>query len=37
MMVVGKQFDDATVLRVARAVEDEAGGFPRLPGHEETT
>ena len=37
MMVVGNQFDDATVLRVARAVEDEAGGFPRSPAREETT
>jgi amidase len=28
MMIVGRQFDDATVLRVARAFEQAVGGFP---------
>ena len=28
MMTVGKRFDDATVLRVAHAFEQAAGGFP---------
>jgi amidase len=28
MMIVGKHFDDATVLRVAHAFEQAAGGFP---------
>jgi amidase len=31
MMIVGKRFDDATVLRVAHAFEQAAGGFP-APG-----
>lgn len=29
MMIVGRNFEDATVLRVARAFEAEVGGFPR--------
>ncbi|TNM41909.1 amidase [Nocardioides albidus] len=29
MMIVGRRFDDATVLRVAHAFETEVGGFPR--------
>ncbi len=28
MMIVGRQFDDATVLRVAHAFEQAVGGFP---------
>jgi amidase len=28
MMLVGRQFDDATVLRAARAYEQAVGGFP---------
>lgn len=28
MMIVGKRFDDATVLRVAHAYEQAVGGFP---------
>ena len=28
MMIVGKRFDDATVLRVAHAFETAVGGFP---------
>jgi amidase len=28
MMIIGRKFDDATVLRVAHAFEAEAGGFP---------
>lgn len=32
MMIVGKRFDDATVLRVAHAFETAVGGFPR-PDH----
>jgi len=28
MMIVGKHFDDATVLRVANAFERAVGGFP---------
>jgi amidase len=31
MMIVGKRFDDATILRVAHAFEQAAGGFP-APG-----
>ncbi|GAA3663306.1 amidase [Nocardioides ginsengisoli] len=34
MMIVGKRFEDATVLRVAHAFETEVGGFPR-PGRPE--
>ena len=30
-MIIGKHFDDATVLRVAHAFEQAAGGFP-TPG-----
>lgn len=36
MMVVGKQFDDATVLRVAQAAERELGGFQSPPTNKET-
>jgi amidase len=32
MMLVGKRFDDATVLRVADAFESLCGGFPRAAG-----
>jgi amidase len=28
MMLVGRQFDDATVLRAAHAYEQAVGGFP---------
>ena len=31
MMIIGKHFDDATVLRVAQAFEDAVGGFPSPP------
>ncbi len=31
MMIVGKRFDDATVLRVADAFESQCGGFPAAP------
>ncbi|MBK7720733.1 MAG: amidase [Austwickia sp.] len=31
LMIIGKHFDDATCLRVAQVVEQQAGGFPR-PG-----
>ena len=31
LMIVGRHFDDATCLRVARAVEEQAGGFPAPP------
>ncbi|WP_311208416.1 MULTISPECIES: amidase [unclassified Aeromicrobium] len=37
MMIVGRQFDDATVLRVAQAVEDQLGDSPRPPVTQETT
>ncbi|BBZ41610.1 amidase [Mycobacterium conspicuum] len=33
MMIVGKRFDDATVLKVADAFESLCGGFPTAPGH----
>jgi amidase len=29
MMIIGKHFDDATVLRVAHTFEQAVGGFPR--------
>jgi len=29
MMIIGKQWDDATVLRVAHTFEQAVGGFPR--------
>jgi amidase len=32
MMIVGRQFDDATCLRVAGAFEEASGGFPAPPG-----
>jgi amidase len=32
MMLVGKRFDDATVLRLADAFESMRGGFPVAPG-----
>ena len=32
MMIVGRRYDDATVLRVARAFEEAVGGFPTPPG-----
>jgi amidase len=32
LMIVGRHFDDATCLRVARAFETAAGGFPPPPG-----
>jgi amidase len=31
MMIVGRRFDDATVLRVAHAYEQAVGGFPMPP------
>lgn len=31
MMIIGKKFDDAMVLRVAHALETAVGGFPTLP------
>lgn len=31
IMVVGKHFDDATCLKVAKVIESQAGGFPRPP------
>ena len=31
MMIVGRQFDDATCLRVAHAYEQAVGGFPSPP------
>lgn len=31
MMIMGKRYDDATVLRVAHAYEQAVGGFPRPP------
>jgi amidase len=34
MMIVGKRFDDATVLKVADAFESLCGGFPAAPGLE---
>jgi amidase len=34
MMIVGKRFDDATVLRVADAFESLCGGFPAAPSAE---
>lgn len=33
MMIIGKKFDDATVLRVADTLEVAVGGFPTLPDH----
>jgi amidase len=30
-MIIGKQFDDATVLRVAHTFEQAVGGFPAPP------
>ncbi|MGJ9423609.1 amidase [Aeromicrobium sp. CF3.5] len=36
MMIVGKQFDDETVLRVAQAFEEELGAHHRPPMREET-
>jgi amidase len=32
MMIIGKQFDDATVLRVANTFEQAVGGFPTPAG-----
>jgi amidase len=32
LMIVGRHYDDATCLRVARACELAAGGFPAPPG-----
>ncbi|MGH3598450.1 MAG: amidase family protein, partial [Mycobacterium sp.] len=32
MMIMGKRFDDATVLKVADAFEALCGGFPAAPG-----
>ena len=32
LMIVGRQFDDATCLRVAHAYESAVGGFPAPPG-----
>jgi amidase len=31
LMIVGKKFDDATVLRVAHTYEEAVGGFPAPP------
>jgi len=31
MMIIGKHFEDATVLRVAHAFEQAVGGFPAPP------
>lgn len=33
LMIVGRHFDDAACLRVARAYEEAVGGFPAPPGH----
>ncbi len=34
LMIIGRHFDDATCLKVAKAVESQAGGFPAPPaGH----
>ena len=30
-MIIGRQFDDATCLRVAHAFEQAVGGFPVVP------
>jgi amidase len=32
MMIMGKRFDDATVLKFANAFESLRGGFPAAPG-----
>jgi amidase len=32
LMIIGRHFDDATVLRVAYAFEQAVGGFPAPPG-----
>jgi amidase len=32
MMIIGRHFEDATCLKVAKAVETQAGGFPRPTG-----
>jgi amidase len=32
LMIVGRHFADGTCLRVARACEEAAGGFPAPPG-----
>jgi amidase len=37
LMLVGKHFDDATVLRVAHAYERAVGGFPAPPASVGTT
>ena len=29
LMIIGKHFQDATCLKVAKAIEAQAGGFPR--------
>lgn len=34
LMIVGRRFDDAGVLRVAHAYESTTGGFPTPPGKE---
>lgn len=31
LMIIGRHFEDATCLKVAKAVEDQAGGFPSPP------
>lgn len=33
MMIVGRRYDDATVLRVGQAFETQCGGFPLAPAH----
>jgi amidase len=35
LMIIGRRFDDATCLRVANALEQAVGGFPRPPTHPE--
>jgi len=33
LMIIGKHFQDATCLKVAKAIEAQAGGFPRPPAY----
>jgi len=35
-MIIGKHFQDATCLKVAKAIEAQAGGFPRPPAYPAT-
>jgi amidase len=36
LMIIGKHFQDATCLKVAKAIEAQAGGFPRPPAYAAT-